>query len=295
MVKRAKNPAQLTEEEKDMFDQIILMTGAVFNYITTKDPKDVAENWISSTKWKKRIASSYLLLNTRNIEVSQVLTPANLNKELAKTMLDNANAKDPTDITTDMVGTTENNAYINSSDMTEILHCLTIGNIYENIIGKNEVRRLSSQRGRRPKDSDRTNTKSPGRPSAYITTQKVQQLKTLISKPEAYDRIRKALVESRLIYKFLKFLLQTLYYAARQDRSVADKLFRAFAPDIAKDSQIKKSLENFWELDESKLDELSDEFARISADTYLRYDVFLFVNGALDIMSKAAKNSAWLQ
>ena len=67
-----------------------------------------------------------------------------------------------------------------------------------------------------------------------------------MSKPEACNRIRKALVESRLIYKYLKFLPQTLYYVARQDKSVADKLFRAFAPHIAKNSQIKGSLEKFW-------------------------------------------------
>jgi hypothetical protein len=30
MVKRAKNPAQLTEEEKDMVDQVILVWGAAY-------------------------------------------------------------------------------------------------------------------------------------------------------------------------------------------------------------------------------------------------------------------------
>jgi hypothetical protein len=240
MVKRAKNPAQLTEEEKDMIDQIILITGAVFTYITTKNPKDVGENWILSTKSKKRVAGSYLLLNTRNIDVSQVVTPANLNKELAKNILDNANVKDPTDLTTHV------------------------------------------------EDSDETNTKPSGRPSVYRITQKVEQLKALMSKPEACDRIRKALVESGLIYKYLKFLLQTLYYAAREDRSVADKLFRAFAPDITKDSQIKESLEKFWGLDESDLDKVADEVV-ISTETYLRYGEFLFVSGVFDIMSKIAK------
>ena len=51
-------------------------------------------------------------------------------------MLGNANVKDPTDITTDVVGTTENNAYINSTDLSEILGYLTIGNIFQNIVGK---------------------------------------------------------------------------------------------------------------------------------------------------------------
>jgi hypothetical protein len=292
--KRAKNPAQLTEEERDMIDQIIYITVAIFASITTKGPKDIAKNLISNAKPKKRIAAIYLLLNSRNIEVNQVLNPAILNSELGKAMLDGTNIKDPTDITTDGVSTTKNYAYINSTNMTEILQCLTMGNIYQNITGKNEVRRLSRKRQRgRPKESE-TNTKLLGRPSVYKITQKVEKLKALISKPEASDRIRKALVETQLVYKYLKFLLQAAYYVARQDKSVADKLFRALAPDIIKNSQIKKSLEKFWELDESELDEVSDEVARISADTYPRYDAFLFVSGALDIMSKVAKNLVWL-
>ena len=64
--------------------------------------------------------------------------------------------------------------------MTEILHCLTVGNIYQNIIGKNEVRRLT-RKGRRgrPKKSE-TNTKLSGRPSVYEITQKVEKLKALM-------------------------------------------------------------------------------------------------------------------
>jgi hypothetical protein len=293
MAKRAKNSAQLTEEEKHMIDQIIVITGAVFASIITKSPKDFAENLISSTKSKKRIAASYLVLNSRNIEVSEVVTPTTLNRELAKTMLDDASIKDPTDITTDWVGITQNYDYINATDMTEILHCLVAGNIYQNIIGKNEVRRLSrkGQRGR-PKESE-TNTKPSGRPSVYKITQKVEKLKALMSKPEACDRIRKALVETRLVYKYLKLLLQALYYAAKQDRSVADKLFRAFFP-MARNPEIKESFEKFLALDEGKLDEVADEVARISADKYLRYDGFLFVSGVFDIMSKVAKNFIWL-
>ena len=290
MAKRAKNPAQLTEEEKDVVDQIILITGAVFTYITTKSPKDYAEDLVLNAKSKKRIGGTLLLLNIRNLGVGQVVTPAILNSELARCMLDHPNIKDPTDITTDGAGTTKNHAYINSSDMTEILSYLRIGNILQKR-GKKEIRRLSmkGQRGRPPKNSDATNMKLPGRPSNHIITQNIEKLKALMSKPEACDRIRKVLVESRLIYKYLKLLFQALYYVARQDKSVADKMLRAFAPEIAKNTQIKESLEKFWRLDESDLDEVADEVS-ISAETHLRYDEFVFTIGIFDIMSKVAKN-----
>ena len=155
--------------------------------------------------------------------------------------VDDSNIKDPTDITNDGTGIAKNSAYINSTDMTEILHCFEVGKICQNIIGKKEVKRLvkKSQRGK-PKNSDDTHVKSPGRPSVYKITQEVEKLKALMSKPEACDRIRNAVVESRLVHKYLKFLLQALYYAARQDKSVADKLFRAFVPYLAKNPEINR-------------------------------------------------------
>lgn len=82
------------------------------------------------------------------MESNQVVTPAMINTELAKAMLDHAKKKDPTDITTDGISTTKDYAYINSSYLSE-------------------------------KDSDQNSTKPPGRQSAYKITQNVERLKTL--------------------------------------------------------------------------------------------------------------------
>jgi len=227
------------------------------------------------------------------MHVTQAVSPMDLNIDLAKTMLDSTNAQDPTDITTDPVGAIKNDVYIDSADLTQILRSFVGLNIYQNIIGKNEVRgiRRRVQRGRPLKNSDEPNTKPSGRPSVYKITQEVERLQVLMLKPAARNRIRKAVIESGLVYKYLKHLLQMLYYAARQDKSVADKLFRAFASeDIAKNPEIKESFEKFLELDESKLDVVSDEIARISADKYLRYDGFIFLGGVFDMISKTTKN-----
>ena len=173
MVKRAKNPGQLTEEEKDMIHQIILRWGEAYANITTVNPKHFAKKFISLTKSKKKIVLSYLfLINSRKMEGGQVVAPSDLNKELAKTMLDNANTQDPTAMTTHVGGTAKNVAYINSTDMTKNLHLLQLADIYQNIKGKNEVRRQTrkGQRGRPPKDSDKTYTKPSGMPSVYKIT-----------------------------------------------------------------------------------------------------------------------------
>jgi hypothetical protein len=245
---------------------------------------------ISFTKSKKKIASSYLFsINSRKMEFGQIISPAALNREMAKTMLDDANAQDPTDITTHKVGASKIDAYINSTDMTELLHLLTLGDIYQNARGKKEVA-LRIRRGRKgkPEKSDMTYTRPSGRPSVYGITQKIEKLKALVSKPEACDRIRKALVDSGLVCKYEKFMIQALYYALRKDKSVADKLFRLFvSPVFVKNPQFKTFQEKLLSLDEKELDQVSNETARISIENH-GYDGFLFSGGLLHLVSKVS-------
>ena len=127
-------------------------------------------------------------------------------------------------------------------------------------------------------------------PSVYKITQKVEKLKVLMSKSEASDRIRKALIDSGLVYKYEKFTFQVLYYVIRHDKSAADKLLRLFvSPTFVKDPQFKTFKENLSSLDECELDQVADKAARISVETH-SYDGFLFVGGLFDIMCKVTKN-----
>jgi hypothetical protein len=169
MVKRAKNPAQLTEEEEDMIDQIILKWGAAYAYFRTiyPSPKDFAQLLISIANTKKKITIFYLLaVNSRRMEIGRALSPADLNKLVANVMLDKT-VSDTTDMTTNVVPAHDIDAYINSTDMTKILHKLESAGVYLNIQGKNEVRRQSRRVQKERPKSDKTYTKRPGRPSVY--------------------------------------------------------------------------------------------------------------------------------
>ena len=140
---KGKNPAQLTEEENDMINQIILRWGAAYAYKTTiyHTPKDFAQFLISRANTKKNITTFYLAaVNSTRIEIGRALRPADLNKLVANVMLDKT-APDTTDMTTGVVSADEIDAYINSTDMTKILHKLASEDVYQNIEGKNEVRR----------------------------------------------------------------------------------------------------------------------------------------------------------
>jgi hypothetical protein len=286
-VQTAKNPAQLTEEEYDMINQIILRWGGIDPYITTISPKEFAEKLISFCEVKKKTAFNFLLFNSKKIDSGQIVTPASLNKELAETMLDNANPQDPTDITTSIEYTTRINAYINSSDMTENLQLLALADIYQNIKGKNKVKLQirKSQKGK-PKRSDTAYTKPSGMPSIYKITPRVEKLKVLMSKPKAHDLIRKTLIESGLLYRYEKLIFKSLYYALKKDKSVAHKILRVFiSANFVKNPQFDIFIENLCSLDERELDQVAHKAATISIEIH-GYDGFLFLGGLLDIISK---------
>jgi hypothetical protein len=82
-----------------------------------------------------------------------------------------------------------------------------------------------------------------------------------MSKPEACDRLRKAL--SRLAYENGKFFLQAVYYAAKDDKSAVEKLFRASNLNTIKIPKLKEFLELFCASDESQLDEITGKLAKI--------------------------------
>jgi hypothetical protein len=264
MVKRAKNPAQLTEQEKDIVDQVILKWGAAHAYMISiyPTPKGFAQFLISTVNTKKGITTLYLAaVNSRRMEIGRALSPADLNKLIATIMLDKT-VSDTTDMTTNVVRAHDIDTYINSTDMTKILHRLASAGVYQNIEGKDEVRRQSRriQKGR-PEKSDKTPTKPLGRPSVYKLSERVEKLRALMSKPEASDRLRKAL--NRLAYENKKFILQAMYYAARDDKSAVEKLFRVVNHDPIKIPKLKEFLELFCASDESQLDEITDKFAKI--------------------------------
>jgi hypothetical protein len=55
MVKRAKNPAQLTEEEKDMINQIILRWGGIYLLLQQLVQKNLLKNSFHLQSQEKKL------------------------------------------------------------------------------------------------------------------------------------------------------------------------------------------------------------------------------------------------
>ncbi|MGA9841648.1 MAG: hypothetical protein WBQ25_04985 [Nitrososphaeraceae archaeon] len=274
VVERVKNPSQLLEYEKFLVDLIILRLGAFYTALRAKypTPKKLAKFFISIAKSKKRMAALYLVLKARSAEAKQGFAPINLNEELANTM---HYTMDKTNIT---VKSEEPAIFINSADMTKNLKTLQFAGIYENIIGKKEIKQYRKARSGRPKRSDKKNNESGGYPSIYKTTEGIERLKKVILEPEAYNRVRNVLKESKLIYEYEKFVFQALYYVAIEDKVIAGQILRLIlSDDVIK--KFDKFLDKFASIDENDLEKTADEGVRIAMDNQ-RYEDFMF-GGAL--------------
>jgi hypothetical protein len=85
-----------------------------------------------------------------------------------------------------------------------------------------------------------------------------------MAKPEANYRLHKALIESGFYFKVQKFYLEALYYAAKQDKTSVEKLFRMVcSPDFIKTTKFKDFQKLFWSFDEDQLDEVTTTCAKI--------------------------------
>jgi hypothetical protein len=287
MAKKTKNPSQsmLTEEEERIIHQVILTWGMMYTEFRAKynTPKDFARKLISLANSRKAITSIYLLLYPKKSKSEDLVFPSGFNKELANIMLDQ---QDETDITVYLEGSSSSDRrYIDSSDMTKILRTLEAAGIYINIKGKKEIRHIVGKkllRGK-PKAADKTYDDFGGKPSAYKTTELVEKLKITMSKPETCRRLRTTLVDSGIIYSYLKFILEALYHAAKVDATVVKKLFRLYMPaEFINGPEFKTLLKNLLSIDERDLEKVSAEGAKIAVENQT-YDGYFFVAGLLNL------------
>jgi hypothetical protein len=269
VVKKTKNPAQLTEEDGDIIDRAILGLGAGYSTLMGiyNTPQKLAEKMISFVRSKKLRSATYLCLNARNIRSDRLPSPNELNKDLAKVMLDESDS--PVD-------------YLYPCDMTGVTKLLELLGTHQNIQGKKEIKNLGKKDKRgRPRDSGKTHENIGGRPSIVKTTDMVKKLQKLMSNPKACGRIRKTLLDSNLIFNYEKFILKALYYAAKKDKTIVKELFRMImSNEFIKSSEFKTFLEKFLSTEESQLETMASEGARISIENQ-RFDGHLFVGALL--------------
>ena len=174
-------------------------------------PKEYAEKVIlKRTKSKQNLATIRQLYNAKREKSEQLVYPGRVNEELAKVMSDGIK-QDTIDITTHLDDNVQPDIYLDPRRITEMLQKLESVDVYLNIKGKKQIKlhRGKIKSGRREKH-DQTTTNPEGRPSSYKITDFLQKLKRVMAKPEAQDLLYKQLKQSKLLYRYEKFIITKL-------------------------------------------------------------------------------------
>jgi hypothetical protein len=175
--------------------------------------------------------------------------------------------QDTTDITTRLDDNVQSDIYLDPRRITEMLQKLESVGVYLNITGKKQIKsqRGKTKRGKRQKH-DTTIPNPAGRPSVYKITDLFQKLKRVMSKPEAQDLLYKHLKQSKLLYKYEKFMIEAGYHAIRMDETVAQKMIKATDSDPVTDSAINLFRKHLLTLDDSELEALAAKRAESSIE-----------------------------
>ena len=260
MAETQKNNAELTEEDMEIIHRILLHCGAsLYNVIAQyHTPLEYAQKVIlKKIKSNQNLAIIRLLYNANNNVDEKLIFNDEQNKELAKVMLD-GNLYDQIDITTSGDDKIQHDKYLDSPRMTEALQTLEALGVYLNTKDRKEIKSLlgKSHPGK-PETHDPTEVKLDGRPSTYRITDGFQKLKKTAAKPKAQEILYKQLKESKLLYRYEKFMIEALYHSIKMNEETAKKMIKATDSVPVKDSSITAIRNKVLILNDSQLQDLA--------------------------------------
>jgi hypothetical protein len=272
VVEGRKNPSQLTDEDREIINQVVQICVARMSIVTTKyTARQFGEKfYLSSSKAKNSLM--YLLFSATNKTTDRLYRSEELNKEISKAMLDNEQ-QDSTDVTTLIDDRLDH--YIRSSHMTENLKILEALGAYKNITDKKEIRRQERRHspGKR-KASDNPHDDRGGKPSRYKITANVETIKNAMAKPDVVNLLRNRLVMLRIFYEYQKFVVFALYYALRKNETGVIDFCRIFyPPEYIQGSEFRTFIERFSSINETQLISIAPILTQSAIDNQ-RFDMW---------------------
>jgi hypothetical protein len=259
-----KNYAQLTVEDKETINQILIICGAQLSKLIDShpDPKRYSKKVLKYIQSKKNIAFVLLFLNLKNMEFSRPYTSNELNKKLAKDI--GYNTEQQT-IIADFKNELDNNKrYLKPSTMSKALKTLQQEGLLLNIRGKREAKHIRSLRGKR-KSKEYSTFARGGYISYHELSLDVDRLKKVMSKPKAVEVIHNSLKKSGWLHKYLKLLIKDSFYIVRnskeQDNSMYE-LVKGANPYIQSGRSSWKSFRKYLlSLDDQQLEQAAEKLA----------------------------------
>jgi hypothetical protein len=213
--KKTKNCAQFTEDEQEIINEIITICVAKIHYFlkTHYNPKQHASEILKLSDSKKNFALVHYLLGAVNISPEEFLYPKDENEKLAKEIPNMINAN--TNAIRELVN--ETSPYLESWEMTEVLQQLANDGIFENVRGKNNIKKqIPGALPRQRKGEGYEKAKREGYYSVYKISNDLVTLNEVISNPKAMQYIYNKLKDYGVLKKFYLFKWLAVMYALRE-------------------------------------------------------------------------------
>lgn len=233
MGKSPKYPAQkLTDEDKDILDQVAMKYAVKFYALTQKypNPKKYAEEVIlKMMQSNQKIAAIYTIAYAKNYPSDHLFRPGQINKKLADDIRRTISKDYMTYKWEDNEGRFKR--FLHPRDLNEtVLKKLENMSIFIHFEGKEEIKHQEHHKTRRPGKKGSLDEVGDndhgGKRSAYKVTEEVKKLKKAMEKPGAIDFIYEKLIKSGLAHKLAKFKMSACLHAAKIDETVLHKVMR---------------------------------------------------------------------
>jgi hypothetical protein len=273
VLKKAKYPLQkLTNEDKQILDQIVIKYALKFFALTEKypNPKQYAEQVIlKRMRYDTNIAILYSISYVSTNPSDYLYKAGQLNEQIANDIHNTIIESYPT------LALEDNNSskgFLDPRDFRErVTKKLEDAGIFLHLEGKNAIK-SQEHKTRRPgikRSSDEVHEDHGGKPSAYIITEEVEKLKKTIEKPGAIEYVCEKIMSSNLPHRFAKFSLLAFFHIAKLDEVSLHKLMGIGEVMMNDDrKQIDKSeLVNFQRFlhrfDDYQLEQLAENGAQL--------------------------------
>ena len=147
--------------------------------------------------------------------------------------------------------------------------------LFDNITGMKNLR-FSSKNKRKKVNIE-------GYPSGYKLTSDAKGIQSILSKPECVDLIINGLIETKLLYRFLKYLLTCSFYLYKyasdiQLYQLLKSVISSELPDYdtftKQTSQIRTTINS---LDDQKIEEIADKSAENLLKDWKTYIMRIFI------------------
>jgi hypothetical protein len=275
MVKKPKYPAQkLTDEDKDILEQVVIKYAVKFHALTEKYPdakkyaeKVILKKMLSNTN----IAAIYTIGYAKNYPTDHLFRPGQINETLANDIRRTI----PKDFMKFKSKDNEDHLkrFLHAPDLREVLKKLENQGIFIHLEGKKEIKLQEQHKTHRPgKKSSSDEVRGDdrgGKQSAYKVTEEVKKLKNAMEKPGAIDFLYEKLIKTGLAHKLEKFKMSACLHAAKMDETAAHKMMGAEA-SLMQDTIRQEDTINFKLLhqrlqsfDDNQIEQYADNIAKL--------------------------------